>query len=71
METKGITLRQICLVAEKLQPALDDLKAALGIEVCYVDPHVEIFGLENSLLPVGTGFIEVVAPVVERIGVTH
>ncbi len=28
----SLTLRQICLVAEKLQPALDDLKGVLGIE---------------------------------------
>lgn len=62
----SLTLRQICLVAEKLQPAIDDLKNVLGIEVCYVDPGVEVFGLENSLMPVGTNFIEVVSPVQEN-----
>ncbi|MBU2548139.1 MAG: VOC family protein [Proteobacteria bacterium] len=59
----SLTLRQICLVAEKLQPAIEDLKTVLGLEVCFIDPGVEIFGLENSLMPVGTNFIEVVAPV--------
>ena len=61
----SLTLRQICFVANELQPVLDDLKAVLGIEVCFVDEGVGVFGLENSLLPVGTNFIEVVAPVKE------
>lgn len=56
-------LRQVALVAGELQPVVDDLCAILGLEVCYVDEEVGIFGLENSLLPVGTNFIEVVAPV--------
>ncbi|MGD8764243.1 MAG: hypothetical protein PVG87_18195 [Desulfobacteraceae bacterium] len=59
----SLTLRQICLVAAELKPVLEDLVAILGVDVCYVDPHVEIFEVENSLLPVGTNFIEVVAPV--------
>jgi len=61
----ALHLRQIAFVAEKLQPVLDDLKAIVGLEVCYVDAEVGMFGLENSLLPVGTNFIEVVAPVKE------
>ena len=59
----SLTLRQICLVAAELKPAIEDLAAVLGLNVCYVDPHVDIFGVENSLLAVGTNFIEVVAPV--------
>ena len=62
----SLTLRQICLVAKKIQPVIDDLKDILGIEVCYVDPGVEIFGLENALLPVGTNFIEIVSPIQEK-----
>jgi hypothetical protein len=57
------TLRQICLVAADLNKVIDDLKNVLGLEVCYVDPNVVIFGLQNSLLPIGTNFIEVVSPV--------
>jgi hypothetical protein len=60
-----LTLRQLCLVAAELEPALADLTAVLGLSVCYRDPNVEIFGLENALLPVGTDFIEVVSPVEE------
>lgn len=62
----SLTLRQICLVAAELRPAIHDLKTILGLEVCYVDPHVDIFGVENSLLPIGTNFIEVVAPIREK-----
>ena len=57
-----IQLRQICLVAERLAPVIDDLTAILGIHSCYVDPGVGKFGLENNLMPVGRNFLEVVAP---------
>jgi len=57
-----LRLRQIALVAERLQPVLDDLQTVLGIEPCYVDPGVATFGLENTLLPVGNQLLEVVAP---------
>src|ERR1700730_7899237 len=62
----SIRLRQICLVAAKLAPAIEDLKAILGLEVCFKDKGVEVFGLENSLMPVGSNFIEVVAPIKEN-----
>lgn len=58
-----LRLRQIALVARELRPVLDDLTAVLGIEPCYVDPGVETFGLENTLLPVGNQLLEVVAPI--------
>src|ERR1700719_3924534 len=61
----SIRLRQIALVANKLAPVIDDLKAVLGLQVFYIDPGVGVFGLENSLLPVGNNFIEVVAPIKE------
>ena len=62
----SLTLRQICLVAAKLQPAVDDLKALLGVEVCHVDSIVHKFGVENALMAVDTNFIEVVAPIAEK-----
>jgi len=58
-----IQLRQICLVAHRLAPVVDDLEAVLGLQRCHVDPAVGVFGLENTLLPVGRNFLEVVAPV--------
>lgn len=58
-----IQLRQICLVAQKLEPVIEELCNVLGLERCYVDPAVAAFGLENTLLPVGRNFLEVVAPI--------
>ncbi len=57
-----LRLRQIALVAPELEPAVDDLRALFGIEVCFRDPGVAHFGLVNALLPVGNQFIEIVAP---------
>jgi hypothetical protein len=58
-----LRLRQIALVAHRLQPVVDDLRSVLGIEVAYRDPGVAVFGLENAVLPVGNQFLEVVSPV--------
>lgn len=58
-----LRLRQIALVANQLQPVLDDLEAVLDLEPCYVDPGVKTFGLENTLLPIGNELLEVVAPI--------
>ena len=60
-----IRLRQIALVARELRPVIDDLSAVLGTEPCYVDPGVGVFGLENTLVPIGNQFMEVVAPIKE------
>ncbi|MFN0147906.1 MAG: VOC family protein [Dehalococcoidia bacterium] len=60
-----LRLRQIALVANKLEPVLDDLRDVLGIEVCFRDPGVGRYGLENALLPIGNTMLEVVAPTQE------
>lgn len=57
-----LRLRQICLVASELAPAEEDLIGVFGLATCYRDPAVEKYGLVNALLPVGNGFLEVVAP---------
>lgn len=57
-----LRLRQVCLVAQNLEAAVDDLCAIFGIEVCHRDPNVAKYGLVNALMPVGTSFIEVVSP---------
>ena len=59
----SLYLRQVALVASKLAPAIDDLSAIFGIEPCHVDPGVGAWGLENTLIPVGSNFLEVVAPI--------
>jgi hypothetical protein len=57
-----LRLRQIALVAERLAPVEADLTEVLGIKVCYRDPGVAHFGLENALMPIGNQLLEVVAP---------
>lgn len=59
-------LRQIALVAEELATVEAELIEVLGLEVCYRDPGVEVFGLNNILLPVGNQLLEVVAPFKEE-----
>ena len=56
-------LRQIALVADYLQPVVDDLCAVFGIRVSFNDPGVGTYGLENAVMPIGDTFLEVVAPV--------
>ncbi len=59
----AIYLRQICLVAAELSPVRQQLMDVFSINPCFVDDGVAKFGLENVLLPVGTQFLEVVAPI--------
>ena len=57
-----LRLRQICLVAPHLEPAISDISAIMGLDVCYRDGNVAKYGLENALLPADTILLEVVAP---------
>src|SRR5256885_16743206 len=60
--TSYVRLRQICLVAPHLEPAVGDIAGIMGLSVCYRDGNVAKYGLENALLPVDTILLEVVAP---------
>lgn len=55
-------LRQIALVAEHLDPVVDELCSSLGLSVCFNDPGVGEFGLVNALMVIGDQFLEVVSP---------
>lgn len=55
--------RQICLVAPKLSDVEADISDILGAEVCFRDPAVGKYGLENALWSLGDQFLEVVAPI--------
>lgn len=57
-----LRLRQICLAAPRLAPVIDDLQSIFDVAVCYRDPNVGRYGLENALIPFGSNFLEVVAP---------
>ena len=57
-----LRLRQVCLVAANLAGEAARTKKELGLEECYRDGNVAKYGLENVLFPVGSSFIEIVAP---------
>lgn len=65
LTTQYLRLRQLCLVAGNLAPVEEDLCAVFGVQVCHRDPAVGHFGLHNALMPFGTSFVEVVAPLRE------
>lgn len=56
-------LRQLVIAARELEPVVDQLCGFLGVEVCYRDPGVGAFGLQNALMTAGSQFLEVVSPV--------
>lgn len=57
-----LRLRQVCLVASELETPVRALREILDLRVCHRDPHLARYGLENVILPVGSRFIEIVAP---------
>ena len=57
-----LRLRQICLVAPRLEPVADAVHAIFGLDVCHRDPAVARYGLVNALFVCGHQFLEVVAP---------
>jgi len=61
-----LRLRQVALVAAKLEPAVEQFREVLGLEVCFRDPGVGSFGLENALMPIGNTLLEIVAPIQEN-----
>lgn len=58
-----IRLRQVAWVAADLEAGTADVVDRLGLDVCFVDPGVATFGLENRLFCVGDQFLEIVSPV--------
>lgn len=57
-----LRLRQLCLVSADLETVASELTEVLGLQICHRDPNVGRYGLENVLMPIGTSFLEVVAP---------
>lgn len=58
-----IRLRQVAMIAPDLDPVVEELQTAFGLQVCFHDPGVAEFGLRNALLLVGDQFIEVLSPI--------
>ncbi len=63
----SLYIRQIVLVAQQLEPVVHQLSRVMGAEVCFRDPGVGEFGLENAMMVIGEAddaqFLEVVAPI--------
>jgi len=57
-----LRLRQICLVAPELEPAVEAVRSIFGLQVCHRDPAVGKYGLVNALFVCGHQFLEMVAP---------
>ena len=60
--TGRLDLLQITLIVRDLPAAEKAFHDALGLEVAFRDPGVDLWGLENVVLPMGTTFIEILAP---------
>ena len=57
-----LRVRQIALVAHDDVAAAQELIDVLGLAIGYHDPHIARIQLHNTLLPVGTQLLEIVAP---------
>lgn len=66
----SLSIRQIVLAAHDLRDTVSQLQSVLGVNVCYHDPEVGKFGLENALMSIGHAdrvqFLEVVSPIQEN-----
>jgi len=66
----SLRIRQIVLAARDLDATVSQLQTVLGVNVCYHDPEVAKFGLENALMTIGhrgfIQFLEVVSPIQEN-----
>ena len=58
-------LRQIALASRDLDGVTGALEIVFGLKVAFNDPHIKHYGLRNAVLSAGTGFLEVVEPLVE------
>ena len=56
-------LRQVALIANRIDPVVRDLEAVFGLKVGFRDPGVGVFGLANVVMPVGGDFLEVLEPI--------
>lgn len=58
----SLRIRQVVVAARELETTLAQLVSVLGVRVCYRDPAVAKFGLENALMVIGDQILEVVSP---------
>ena len=56
-------LRQVALIAHRIEPVAQALETIFGLQVAFRDPAVGVFGLANVVMPVGGDFVEVLEPI--------
>ena len=59
---ENMKLRQIALVASNLAETRGQFFQLLGLEDDFLDEGVGFFGLDNSVMPIGQTFLEIVSP---------
>jgi hypothetical protein len=57
-----VRLRQVVLVAGRLEPVADELRGELGLGEPFADPNVGEFGIHNAVFALGDTFVEVISP---------
>ena len=60
-----LQIRQIALVARHDLVAAEDFVNVLGLAIAFHDPSIRRIGLHNTLMPIGTQLLEIVAPITE------
>ena len=60
-----LRIRQIALVARHDLVAAEEFIDVLGLAIAFHDPGIKNIGLHNTLMPVGTQLLEIVAPITE------
>ena len=58
-------LRQVALIAHRIEPVAAALEEVFGLRIAHRDPAVGVFGLANVVMPVGGDFLEVLEPLRE------
>jgi len=60
-----LRIRQIALVARHDLVAAQEFIDVLGLAIAFHDPGIKNLGLHNTLMPIGTQLLEIVAPITE------
>ena len=60
-----LQIRQIALVARHDLVAAQEFIDTLGLAIAFHDPGIKGLGLHNTLMPIGTQLLEIVAPITE------
>lgn len=65
-----LRLRQICIAVPQIDAA-ERLAKIFAVPICFRDPLIRSFGLENALLAFGPTFVEFIAPIANGTAATR